>query len=97
MDAEFDSLSNGTTFKGGHPTKNRGFAQNTEIYEKSYRYILLTVVPRVVLAFSLIVLDAESIFLSNGTTCRGRSDKKQGVWPEIRNFGPNPVGISCSY
>jgi len=68
MDAEFDSLSNGTTFKGGHPTKNRGFAQNTEIYEKSYRYILLTVVPGVVLAFSLMVLDAESNSPSIPTT-----------------------------
>jgi hypothetical protein len=36
MDAEFDSLSNGAAFKGVHPTKNSGFAQNTEIYEKSY-------------------------------------------------------------
>jgi hypothetical protein len=51
LDAELNSLSNGSKFKGGHRAKIRGLAPNTDFLAASAQYSLLTFAPRLVLRF----------------------------------------------
>jgi hypothetical protein len=88
LDAEFNSLSNGATFKGGHRTKLGGFDRNTGFFTLLCYYILPIFASTLVLTLKVVVLDAEFNSLSNGVTFNKGHRLKSGSYGEKLDFWP---------
>ncbi len=87
LDAELNSLSNGTRFNRGHRHKKRVFAQILGFLLPAsdvgtiFEFFLPRFAQRLVLTLKVVVLDAKLNSLSNGTRFdRGHRQKKR-VFP----------------
>ena len=88
LDAEFNSLSNGTRFNRGHGPKSGSYAEKLVFWPSVYSEILSFMsrfVQGLVVTLEMIVLDAELNSLSNGTKFdRGHRQKKRVFPPNTR-------------